>query len=113
MVWLRGWLAHNRVDVLLFAFAIVLLGPIVAGESAQPASRAALTGALAEHHRVDIGGYPIGVDYAIYHGKRADKAPGQPIAAVPVYLVERAFGAESLSRLRPADNLTLWWLTFW
>lgn len=111
---LRTWLRRNRVDVALVVFGFVLLAPIVAPNSAQPASRMALTASLTEHGTVDIDGYPIGVDRAVYEGKlRSDKSPLQPLLAVPAYVASQAFGAESASHLRVNGNLSLWAVTLW
>ena len=56
----------------------------------------------------------MGVDRAIYNGHlRSDKAPGQPILAVPVYLVGRALGADSASNTHVHADLGLWWETLW
>lgn len=103
-----------RVSWLLALLLVAAFAPLVAPESSQPASRFALTAAISEHHTIDIRGYPLGVDRAIYSGQlRSDKAPGQSMLAVPVYLVGRALGAESAAHLRQDGNLTLWWVTFW
>jgi hypothetical protein len=111
----RGFWARHRVDCLLVVAVVLILGPIVGRWHSQPASRMALTHALAEHGTVDVAGSPLSVDYSVVDGHelRSDKAPGQPALAVPVYLVERAIGAESYSVFRPEANLTVWWVTFW
>jgi hypothetical protein len=103
-----------RSALLLGLLLIVAFGPFVAAITAQPASRIALTAALSEHHTVDIHGYPLGTDRATYNGRlRSDKAPGEPLLAVPVYLVGRALGAQSEAHLRQDGNLGAWWVTFW
>ena len=89
-----------------------MLAPIVAIDSAQPGSRMALAAALAEHGTVDVSAYPLGVDRALYKGNlRSDKPPGQPLLAIPAYVVSRALGAESASRRRGDGNLGLWAVT--
>jgi uncharacterized membrane protein len=108
--------ASRRVALLLVALALALVGPVVTGYNAQPASRYALTAALAEHHTVDLGRYEriLGVDHARYEGElRSDKPPGQPLLGVPVYLVGRWFGAEPAAQLRATGDLGLWWQTLW
>jgi hypothetical protein len=111
---LRRWASALKVELALVLLAIVALGPIVSEETAQPASRMALTAALAEHGTVDVGRYPLGVDHATYEGHdRSDKAPGQPVLAVPAYVVGRLFGAESPEYGRFEGNLGVWWVTFW
>jgi hypothetical protein len=102
--------------VLLGLALLVVIGPIVANDTAQPASRYSLTASLAEHGSVDLGPYRhrLGVDHAEYRGHlRSDKAPGQPFLGVPAYLVGRAVGAESASHARVRGDLGLWWQTFW
>ena len=94
--------------------ALVVFGPIVGAMTAQPESRMGLTAAVAEHHTIDTSRYRHGIDYARYQGKlRSDKAPGQPLLAVPFYAAARAVGAESEAHLHVFGDLTLWWVTFW
>jgi len=95
---------------------LIVLGPFVGPDTAQPASRYDLTASIAEHGSVDLGPYRhrLGVDHAIYRGHlRSDKAPGQPLLAVPVYLVGRAVGAQSATHAREHGDLGLWWETLW
>ncbi len=102
--------------VLLGLTLLVVLGPIVGADTAQPASRYSLTASIAEHGSVDLRPYRhrLGVDRAIYNGHlRSDKAPGQPLLAVPVYLAGRAVGAESAVHARERGDLGLWWVTLW
>jgi hypothetical protein len=102
--------------VLLGLALLIVVGPIVGADTAQPASRYSLTASIAEHGTIDIGRYHkrLGVDHAIYHGHlRSDKAPGQPFLAVPVYLAGRALGAESALHARVFGDLGLWWDTLW
>ncbi len=111
---MKTFLARHRVDVILVLFALVTLAPIVSVDSAQPASRIALTASIAEHHTVDISGYPIGVDHALFNGHlRSDKAPGQPLLALPAYALSRWFGGESATHKRMTGNLGLWFVTLW
>src|SRR5260370_39675543 len=91
--------AARRVSVAgaIACFTLVTFGPLVPQYHAQPASRYALTGALADHHTIDLQRYDrvLGVDHALYRGRlRSDKAVGQPLLDVPVYLAARAGGAE-------------------
>jgi hypothetical protein len=111
---MKTFFARHRVDVVLVLFAIVTLAPIVSVESAQPASRIALTASVVEHHTVDVSGYPLGVDRALYRGHlRSDKGPGQPLIAMPAYVLSRWFGAQSASHERTTGNLGLWFVTLW
>src|SRR6267378_7588233 len=111
-----GVMTDRHIALLLGLVALVAFGPIVAGDSAQPASRYSLTAALAEHHSVDLGPYRqvLGVDRAVYRGHlRSDKPPGQPLLAVPPYLIGRAFGAEPATQIHAHGDLGLWWSTLW
>ena len=106
----------RRVGVLVGLFVVVAIGPIVGSKTAQPTSRYALTAAMAEHGTADLGRYrdQLGIDRAIYRGHlRSDKAPGQPMLAVPVYLAGRAAGAESATYARARGDLGVWWVTLW
>ena len=109
-------MGNRRLAVLLGLALLVVIGPIVANDTAQPASRYSLTASLAEHGSVDLAPYRdrLGVDHALYRGEwRSDKAPGQPLLGVPAYLVGRAMGAESAAHARVHGDLGLWWQTFW
>ncbi len=109
-------MSSRRLAVLLGLALLVVVGPIVGADTAQPASRYSLTAAVAEHGSVDLTPYRarLGVDHAIYRGHlRSDKAPGQPLLAVPVYLLGRAAGAESAVHARVFGDLGLWWDTLW
>src|SRR5205823_7670248 len=78
--------SSRRLAVLLGLAVLIVVGPIVGADTAQPASRYDLTAALAEHGSVDLAPYRhrLGVDHALYRGHlRSDKAPGQPILGVP------------------------------
>ncbi len=109
-------MTSRRLAVLLGLALLIVVGPIVARDTAQPASRYALTAAIAEHGTVDLTLYRhrLGVDHAVYRGHlRSDKAPGQPLLAVPVYLAGRALGAASATHARERGDLGLWWQTLW
>jgi hypothetical protein len=109
-------MSSRRLAVLLGLVLLVVVGPFVGPDSAQPASRYSLTASLAEHGSVDLGPYRhrLGVDRALYRGHlRSDKAPGQPLLAVPVYLAGRAVGADSAVHARERGDLGLWWVTLW
>ncbi|MGO9874272.1 MAG: hypothetical protein ACLPVY_10775 [Acidimicrobiia bacterium] len=109
-------MSSRRLAVLLGLALLIAVGPIVGADTAQPASRYSLTASIAEHGTIDIARYHkrLGVDHAIYKGHlRSDKGPGQPFLAVPVYLVGRAFGAESALHARVFGDLGLWWDTLW
>lgn len=76
----------------------------------------ALTAAVAEHGTVQIDRYEhvLGVDFARNKGHLySDKAPGQPLLAVPAYLAYRLAGGESAEVKRVAFNLGLWWASLW
>jgi hypothetical protein len=113
---LAPFVRAHRVPLALALLVIVVIGPIVGPDTAQPASRYSLTASLAEHGSVDVGPYRhrLGVDRAEYRGElRSDKAPGQPLLGVPAYLVGRALGAEPATEARERGDLGVWWQTFW
>jgi hypothetical protein len=113
---LAAFASARRVPLALGLLVVVVVGPVVAPSSSQPASRLALTAAFVEHRSIDIGPYreTLGVDFATYRGRlRSDKAPGQPLFAVPAYALARLAGADSASQVRIDENLVQWWLTIW
>jgi hypothetical protein len=100
--------------------AILLLGvalvPFVQELTAQPAARYAQTAAITDHGTVRLDAYEavLNVDFVIRDGHvYGDKAPLQPILAIPVYAAARAVGAEPATELRLEKNLGLWWVTLW
>lgn len=102
------WLA-----VLLVAVAMV---PFVQDLTAQPAIRYAQTAALYDHGSIELDRYRgvVGVDRVERDGHLyGDKAPLQPILALPAYAVGRAVGVEPATHLRIQGNLGLWWVTLW
>lgn len=106
----------RRAFVGLLVLLALGFGPLVASRTAQPASRYALTAAIADHGTVDITRYSdvLGIDRADYGGRlRSDKGPLQPVLAVPAYLVSRAVGAAPAERQPLEGDLQLWWLTLW
>jgi hypothetical protein len=106
----------RRLSAALAFLVLVVVGPIVAAPSAQPASRYALTAAIVEHHTVDVARYRhnLGVDHAIYEGRwRSDKAPGQPFFAAPFFALGRLVGLRPATYLRRAGDLGMWWVTLW
>jgi hypothetical protein len=106
--------ARRHPDVCLFLFVLVVLAPFVQQYTVQPESRYALTAALWDHHTVNVTGYPIGVDKAVLpNGQvRSDKAPGQPLVALPAYAIGRVAGIEPANRAHD-KNLGVWWVTLW
>lgn len=101
------------LSVLLVAVSLI---PFVQELTAQPASRYAQTAAFYDHHSIELDEYSdvIGVDRVERNGHiYGDKAPLQPLLAVPVYASARAVGAEPATHLRTQGNLGLWWVTLW
>ena len=94
---------------------VVVLAPVVAPRTAQPASRYALTVAIVDHGTIDLGRYQglLGIDHAIYRGHlRSDKGPGQPLLGVAAYAMARALGAPAVKpKMAIRGDLSLWWLT--
>lgn len=106
-----GFYARYRADLLVAAVVLLMAAPIVQLMMAQQESRFALTAALAERGTVVIDAYEhiLGVDRAVRGGHTySDKAPGQPVLAVPAYLLYRALGGESAVVRNEIGNLGLW-----
>jgi hypothetical protein len=111
-----GWFARHRTEILLALLVLAIVGPVVQKDAAQQASRYALTAAVFEEHTFVLDDYieTLGVDKAFFDGHwYSDKAPGQPLLAVPFYAMYRWVGGEPGTVLRVEGNLGLWWLTFW
>lgn len=107
------WRRH-RIDLALVLLVLALTAPIVQEMRAQQASRLALTAAIWDDHSLRIDGYPIGIDRAERDGHvYSDKAPGQPVFALPAYAAYRALGGEPATVLRVEGNLGLWAVSVW
>ena len=112
--------ATYRVEILVALVVIALAGPLVHEYKAQQASRYVLTAAIWDDHTFQLDDYAaldppvLGVDRALKDGHTySDKAPLQPILAVPLYAAYRAVGGEPASVQRLDENLGLWWITVW
>lgn len=93
---------------------LIVTLPIVQRLSSQQGSRMALTAAIWDDGSLRIDGYPLGLDRAEYDGHTySDKAPGQPVLAVPAYALYRALGGEPARQLRVDGNLGLWVVSVW
>jgi hypothetical protein len=104
-------LRRYRTDLLLAAAVLCLAAPVVQTLMAQQSSRYSLTAALWDHHTVAIDAYEdnLGMDWAASGGHLySDKAPVQPVLAVPAYAAYRAAGGQPAERLRIDGNLGLW-----
>ncbi|MDJ0961371.1 MAG: hypothetical protein QNJ88_11995 [Acidimicrobiia bacterium] len=109
-----------RVEILIALLVIVVVGPLVHEYRAQQASRYLLTAAIWDNGTIQLDEYAavdppiLGVDRAVKDGHTySDKAPLQPVLAVPFYAVYRAIGGEPAIERRIEENLGLWWVTFW
>ena len=95
---------------------LVVVGPVVQEYSAQAASRYPLTAAIVEDQTVSLDGYEdvVLIDQLVVDGELySDKAPGQPILAIPAYVAGQLVGAEPATVLRADGNLGVWGVTFW
>lgn len=107
-----GWLD----DTLLALVVLLLTVPVMQPLMAQQASRYTLTGALWDDRSIMLDDYAdsISVDYARRDGHLlSDKAPGQPVLALPAYGIYRLFGGEPAVVYRPWGNLGLWLTSVW
>lgn len=106
----------TRAAVALALLLAVVAGPIVQENSGLTAPRYALAAALTEHQTLVLDRYRdhVFIDRLELDGHLySDKAPGQPFASVPAYVVGKALGAESATVVRVRGNLGLWGVTLW
>jgi hypothetical protein len=102
------------LDLTLVALVLALTVPIVQPLGAQQASRMALTAAVWDEQRLHVDGFPLGIDRAEHEGHAySDKAPGQPLLAIPAYGAYRILGGESYAQRRVDGNLGLWSVSVW
>ena len=112
----RNGLARVRVEWILGLLVIVTVGVILQPYRAQQGSRYALTAALVERGTLVLDDYEqvLHLDRAVRDGHiYSDKAPGQPVLAVPFFAIGKAAGVEDATILRIDRNLGLWWVSFW
>jgi len=112
----RHWLGLTRTEWLLALTVLVFVGLLVHPYRAQQASRYTLTAAVVERGTVVLDDYEhvLGRDKAVRDGHvYSDKAPGQPMFAVPFFALGKLVGVEDATTLRVNENLGLWWITFW
>lgn len=102
---------ERRLDLALVLLFVAAVGPIVPWLTAHESSRYAFTAALTEQQRFEVDDYEpllstdlVRVDDHVY----SDKAPGQPILAVPVLAVAEALGADEATDFRREGNLGAW-----
>lgn len=108
------FLPLDRVEVAMILLVLALSVPVMQDLAAQQASRLALTAAIWDDRSIFIDDYPLGLDQAEHNGRVvSDKAPGQPVAAVPAYGVYRLLGGEPARDLRVEANLGLWTTSIW
>lgn len=116
---LRRWL---RPDLFLVLAVLALTVPFLREWSTQPASRYLYTVAVFEDHSLRLDPYEqsLGLDYAIIDGHHySDKAPYQPMAALPAYGLYRLLGGEAFPRGVPGvdvdtnADIGLWLVTVW
>ena len=111
---LRAALARYRSDLLLALVVALVVVPVLQPMMAQQVSRYALTAALVDDGTVAIDAFSdrIGVDHAERDGVLySDKAPGQPVLAVPAYAVYRLLGGVRGELAKPWADLGLWAVT--
>lgn len=108
------WLRAHRGDLALVLLVLACAAPVVQELKTQQASRLALTAAIWDDGSVRIDDYPLGVDRAEHEGHLySDKAPGQPVFAVPAYAAYRLAGGEPAKVFRYDGNLGLWVTSVW
>lgn len=108
---LPALLRRHRSDILLALVVALVVLPVLQPVMAQQISRYALTASLADSGTVSIEEYRdrIGVDRAERDGVLySDKAPGQPVVAIPAYLAYRALGGSPGTEAATFGDLGLW-----
>lgn len=112
-----GGVRPRRVAAALALLVLAVLGPWVPRFTAQTSPRWAFAGAVVDDGTTRLDDYTAifaADDYAEVDGHvHLDKAPGQPVLALPLYASARAVGAEPASELRVDENLGAWWITLW
>lgn len=106
----------RRAGVLLALVFLLTVGPWIKHLTAQPAARIALTAAIADRGTIRLDPYEgiLGIDRVERDGHLySDKAPGQPLFAVPFYMAATAVGGHPAEDLGFEGGLVLWWVTFW
>jgi len=112
-------------DLLLALGILLLAGPLIQLWSSQPAARYLLTVAVVEDRSLELDPYAdlLGLDKAEHLGHTySDKAPYQPLAAVPFLEAWKGAGGDLFPA--PTDDVTvddvtqrthrgLWWATLW
>jgi hypothetical protein len=100
---------RHRADVLLAAVVALLVVPVLQPLMDQQQSRYALTAAIHDHGTVRLDRYELGVDRAERGGHAySDKAPGQPVLALPAYAAYRLLGGVPAEDDQTLGNLGLW-----
>jgi hypothetical protein len=104
-------LARYRSDLLLAVLVALVVVPVLQPFMAQQISRYALTASLVDEGTVSIEAFRdrIGVDRAERDGVLySDKAPGQPVLAMPAYALYRALGGHPGQEARGLGDIGLW-----
>ncbi len=111
---------NYRVEILIFLLIVVFVGPVIHEYKAQQASRYVFTAAMVDDGTIKIDRYAeaepkvLGVDRAVRDGHTySDKAPLQPVLAIPFYGSYRLAGGHSALEARYDEHLGLWWITLW
>lgn len=119
LAWTEAWRKY-RVEFLIALLVIVIAGPVIHEYKAQQASRYVFTAAMWDDGTVKIDRYAaadppvLGIDRAVRDGHTySDKAPLQPVLAIPFYAAYRAVGGEPAIEARYDEHLGLWWITLW
>lgn len=108
---------RRSVELAIFVLVVVAVGPFMHRMGEQQASRYALTAAIWDEGTLSIDSYDhlLRRDRAVVDGVTySDKAPGQPVVAVPFYGIYRmAGGMSAADQDLDSDNYGLWWVTLW
>jgi hypothetical protein len=100
-----------RSEILLAVVVALVVVPVLQPLMAHQISRYALTASLVDSGTVAIEDYRdrIGVDRAERDGVLySDKAPGQPVMAIPAYVLYRTLGGPPATEASTFGDLGLW-----
>lgn len=109
------WIERNRLDAALAVFVLALVAPWVHLVTAQVSSRYTFSAAIVEQGTIRLDDYVgiLGIDQVEIDGHvYSDKAPGQPVLAVPAIAIGQTLGAEPATVTKFRGNLGVWPATF-
>ena len=111
-----SFVRRNSTSLGIALLVLVVAAPVFHRVGGQQLSRYATTAAMWDHGNLDLTPYTemLRRDAAIVgETVRPDKAPLQPLVAVPFYGLYRVAGGEPAEDQRGFFSAGIWWLTLW